>query len=108
MWFLTLHRWIADGKQNSPALLDDHLSWMTEQMRAGKVLIAGPSTDIEIGVIVFGEMPREQLVRLVRTEPFTAAGLRDFEVIPWEVHQLFGVDTHGRNNTVTADGPTAG
>lgn len=91
MWYLTLHRWVGDREEAIKSSLDDHLAWMREQQFAGKVLIAGPSRDGDLGIIVFGHMSRADLDALCRQEPFVARGYREYEVIAWDVHQLLGV-----------------
>ena len=101
MWYLTLHRWVGDREEAVRNHLDSHLSWMHEQQVAGRVLIAGPTPDLEVGIIVFGHMSREDLDELCRHEPFVAAGHRQYEVIPWEVHHLLGIGGFDRR-TVSA------
>ena len=89
-WHLTLHRW-TEGRERSRELLEAHLSWMREQQRSGRVLIAGPTPDLETGIVVFGHASGEEVDRICATEPFIAAGLRRYERIPWDVHHLLGV-----------------
>ncbi|MCX4904664.1 YciI family protein [Streptomyces sp. NBC_00878] len=94
MWHLTLHRWTGDREatvQHALEHLDDHLAWMREQQLAGKVLIAGPTPDKELGIMLFGHMSKQDVHELCRTDPFISAGLREYEVIPWEVHHLLGI-----------------
>ena len=91
MWYLTLHRWTGDREEAIKSSLDDHLAWLRQQQFAGKVLIAGPSHDGDLGIIVFGHMSRAGLDALCRQEPFVARGLREYEVIEWDVHQLLGI-----------------
>jgi uncharacterized protein YciI len=91
MWYLTLHRWVGDRQEAVKNALHDHLAWMREQQLAGKVLMAGPTPDFELGIIVFGHMPESALHQLCRTEPFVAAGYRNYETIPWDVHHLLGI-----------------
>ena len=91
MWYLTLHRWVGDRDEAIKSSLDEHLAWLREQHFAGKVLIAGPSHDGDLGIIVFGHMPRADLDALLRQEPLVARGQRECEVIAWDVHQLLGV-----------------
>jgi uncharacterized protein YciI len=91
MRYLTLHRWVGDREEAIKSSLDDHLAWMREQQFAGKVLIAGPSRDGDLGIIVFGHMSKTDLDALCRQEPFVARGYRGYEVIAWDVHQLLGV-----------------
>jgi uncharacterized protein YciI len=93
MWYLTLHRWVGDPEEAIKSSLDDHLSWLREQERAGKLLIAGPSPDRSVGIIVFGNMSTAyELDELCGQEPFIARGYRKYEAIPWDVHQLLGIE----------------
>jgi hypothetical protein len=91
MWYLTVHRWVSDRGQAIKNSLDDHLAWMRERQLAGEVLIAGPSHDGDLGIIVFGHMSKADLDALCRQEPFVARGYREYEVIEWDVHQLLGI-----------------
>ena len=91
MWYLTLHRWVGDREEAIKSSLDDHLAWMRQQQFAGKVLIAGPSPDLDLGIIVFAHMSRADLDALCRREPFVARGQREYEVVEWRVDQLLGI-----------------
>jgi len=97
MWYLTLHRWIGDPSIAISQLLDKHLGWMQSQQLEGKVLIAGPTPDHQLGIIVFGHMAEAALHDLCRHEPFIEAGYRTYEVIPWDVHHLLGVGGFSRS-----------
>ena len=93
MWYLTLHRWVGDSAEAIKSSFDDHLSWLREQQRAGKVLIAGPSRDRSVGIIVFGHLSTAyELDELCGHEPFIARGYRTYEAIRWDVHQLLGLE----------------
>jgi hypothetical protein len=88
---LTLHRWVGEREEAIKSSLDDHLAWLRQQQFSGKVLIAGPSHDGDLGIIVFAHMSRADLDVLCRQEPFVARGLREYEVVEWDVHQLLGI-----------------
>ncbi|WP_275560617.1 YciI family protein [Streptomyces sp. 5-6(2022)] len=91
MWYLTLHRWSGDRERAIEEALGDHLAWMHHQQLTGRILMAGPSPDRGLGIIVVGHMRREAVDDLFRSEPFVAGGFREYEVIPWEVHHLLGI-----------------
>jgi uncharacterized protein YciI len=92
MWYLTSHRWGGDPEEAIKGSLDDHLSCVREQERAGKLLIAGPSPDRSVGIIGFGHMSTAyELDELCSHEPFIARDDRKYEAIPWDVHQLLGI-----------------
>jgi uncharacterized protein YciI len=96
MWYLTWHRWTGD-RQQALDMLDEHLAWMREHQETGEVIASGPTTDGEIGIIVFRSMTRERLDRLCATEPFVRSGFRDYDVYSWDVHQLLGVGPFTRD-----------
>lgn len=83
------------------SLLDEHLGWQREQQRAGRVIAAGPTPDLEIGIMVFAHMSRDDLDTLLSTEPFIRAGVREYEVFPWDVHHVLGVGGFDRT-TISA------
>jgi uncharacterized protein YciI len=91
MWYLTLHKWVGDRQAAARDALGDHLAWMKEQQLAGKVLMAGPTPDFELGIIIFGHMPESAVHELCRHEPFISGGYRNYEVIPWDVHHVLGI-----------------
>jgi len=91
MWYLTLHRWTGDPAVAVNKALDAHLTWMHEQQLAGRVLMAGPTPDRTLGIIVFGHMSEDALHELCRHDPFVEAGYRNYEVIPWDVHHVLGI-----------------
>jgi uncharacterized protein YciI len=93
MWYLTLHRWVGDPEEAIKSVLDDHLSWLRGPERDDKLLIAGPSPDRSVGAIVSGHMSTAcELDELCGREPFIAGGYRKYEAIPWDVHQLVGIE----------------
>jgi uncharacterized protein YciI len=92
MWYLTIQRWTGDRQKAISELVDDHLAWMDSQLQAGNVLLAGPSADMELGIVVFRAANKAAADKLCRADPFVAAGYREFDLIAWDVHQLFGVN----------------
>jgi len=60
MWHLTLHRWTGD-RAEAMKLLERHRSWMRHQQLAGRIIVAGPTPDREMGIMVFGHMTRAEL-----------------------------------------------
>lgn len=91
MWHLTIHRWVGDPREAITSTLADHLEWMRDQQLAGRILMAGPTLDRSLGIMVFGHLETEVVHQLCRTDPFVERGHRTFEVIPWDVHHVLGV-----------------
>lgn len=105
MWHLTLHRWIGDPQDAIEEKLDEHLAWMRTQQLDGTVVAGGPSSDGNLGIIVFGHSSRDDVDELLRHEPFISAGLRQCEVIDWEVHHLLGIGGFDRKTITAMFGP---
>ena len=94
-WFLTLHRWAVDPGQ-ALARLDEHRAWVLQQHRAGNILISGPTPDRSLGIMLFRAASQADIDAILGTEPWIAAGERTVDVIPWDVHELLGMDLlHG-------------
>lgn len=91
MWHLALFRW-AGPRAAAMGVLGEHLAWNRRQHAAGRLLFSGPSDDMELGIMVFGEAAgdREAVTELCASEPFVAGGHRSVEIIAWEVHQALG------------------
>lgn len=102
MWYLTLQRWTVDPREATADLLDQHLDWMHTQTLRGTVLLAGPSADMELAIVIFRAEDRAEAERLCHTEPFVAAGYRTVEMIDWDVHQIFGINTSPPREPATA------
>lgn len=90
MWYLVLRRGIKPREQWN-VTLDQHLVWMKQQHEAGRILFSGPTPDRKHGIYVIRADSREEAERIAASDPFTAAGLCDFDLYEWEVHQIMGV-----------------
>ena len=93
-WFLTLHRWAVDPREALPRL-GEHRSWVLRQHDAGNIVISGPTPDRALGIMVFRSTSQAEVEAILRSEPWIAAGERTVEIIPWDVHELLGVDLTG-------------
>ena len=91
MWHLTLHKWVGDPARAVHEQLEAHLRWMQGQQMAGRILMAGPTPDRSIGIMVFGHMSTDEVDDICRGDPFVAHGFRTYEVIPWDVHHVLGI-----------------
>ena len=90
MWYLVLRRPVKPRDQWTVSL-DQHLVWMKQQHESGKILFSGPTTDRKYGVYVIRAASRNEAEQIARSDPYTAAGFTDFELLEWEVHQILGV-----------------
>ena len=65
----------------------------------------GPSSDGDLGIIVFGHTSRDEVDEILRHEPFISAGLRHCEVIDWEVHHVLGIGGFDTTTIAAMFGP---
>ena len=73
------------------ARTSDHFTWMQAQHAAGKVLISGPTPDRTMGIYVVRAASAENAHTIAASDPFHLHNLREYDLIPWEVHQMLGV-----------------
>lgn len=90
-WFLTLHRWAVE-RRSAMSLLQEHRRWVLRQHRAGRILISGPGADRDLGIMIVRAPNAGAVEDLFTDEPWLANGMRTVEIIPWDVHELFGTD----------------
>jgi uncharacterized protein YciI len=74
------------------ALLHEHLAWLLDLERRGRVFLSGPlqsgpGVSPGAGVTVFRAESEEDARRLASGDPFVLAGLRDVDVFCWVVNE---------------------
>ena len=89
MWYLVMSRPAVEREQLR-ASLDDHLSWMQNQHANSRVLFSGPTADHSLGIYVITASSRADAQAIADSDPFHALGLRNYEMLDWEVHQVLG------------------
>ncbi len=89
MWYLVMSRPVVD-REKLGASLDDHLSWMRSQHSSSNVLFSGPTADHSMGIYVVTAPSRADALAIPDSDPFHALGLRNYEMLDWEVHQVLG------------------
>ena len=92
MWYLVLSR-VNTSPDEVRKMSQEHLAWMERQHQSGKVLFSGPTPDRSIGIYVVKAGSYDEARALVDTDPFHVAGLRGYEIIEWEIHQVLGAGT---------------
>jgi uncharacterized protein YciI len=90
MWYLVL-RQPTKPREQWTVSLDQHLIWMKQQHRSGKILFSGPTSDRKYGVYVIRAESKQEAEQIAASDPYTAAGFCAFELLEWEVHQIMGV-----------------
>ena len=69
----------------------DHFKWMQAQHAAGTVAISGPTPDRTMGIYVVRADSAENAHKIADSDPFHLHNLRHYDLIAWEVHQVFGI-----------------
>ena len=89
MWYLVLRRSVKP-REEWTVTLDQHLLWMKQQHKSGKILFSGPTTDRKYGVYVIRADSKAEAEKIAAGDPYTAAGYCAFDLLEWEVHQILG------------------
>ncbi len=92
MWYLVLSR-VSTSPDEVRKMTREHLAWMEKQHTEGKVLFSGPTPDRSTGIYVVKAGSYDEAKDLVDTDPFHMAGLRGYEILEWEIHQVLGAGT---------------
>ncbi len=72
------------------AYLDQHLQFQYENHQAGNILFSGPTPDLSVGIFVIRVASRKEAEAIADADPFYANGVRTYEMLDWEVHQIMG------------------
>ncbi len=63
----------------------DHLRYLEECHRDGKVLLAGPFEDGTGGLVIYQNVDLTQARKLAQADPAVTSGARTLQLIPWAV-----------------------
>ena len=71
-----------------------HKQWIADQEAAGRIVVAGPLLADDLtwdgdGLIVFRLDSAADAERLANQDPMHAQGLRNFEIVPWQLNEGF-------------------
>ncbi|MFQ5879853.1 MAG: YciI family protein [Dehalococcoidia bacterium] len=89
MWYLVLSRWTVPIEQGA-AYINDHLEFQYRNHQAGNILFSGPTPDLSVGIYVIRASSLDEAKRTADADPFHAQGVRQYEMLEWEVHQILG------------------
>lgn len=90
MWYLVLSERIAEMTAIK-ARTAEHFAWMRRQHLDGSVLISGPTPDRTMGIYVVRAESDAAARTIADSDPFHLHGLRQYKLLPWEVHQMLGL-----------------
>ena len=69
------------------ALMRDHMAWVKEHYAAGRFVVSGRQVPRTGGVIVARGDDREEIERIVASDPFVRGGVATVEVIQFRASQ---------------------
>ncbi|MEA2641500.1 MAG: hypothetical protein QOF51_2894 [Chloroflexota bacterium] len=106
MFYLAL-RSAAVPREQWTTTLSEHLQWMKAQHEAGNILLSGPSSDRKYGMYLIKAGARAEADRIAASDPYTVAGHTTFEIIEWDIHQVFGIGEFGADRLIANRPPAA-
>jgi uncharacterized protein YciI len=62
-----------------------HLDFLTENEKAGKIFARGKFMDGEGGLVIYIAGSRDEAVKLAGSDPYVASGARTLEVFEWDM-----------------------
>ncbi|MBW8638455.1 YciI family protein [Hoeflea sp. WL0058] len=88
--------------QDLMPLLADHLEYLVELEKQGKVFASGPmgAPEKRNGMTILRAADEAEARRLAENDPFAKNGIRDFTIEPWTVMEgTFTVEMHFSDGT---------
>lgn len=92
MWYLVLSTLVPGAEEGRRAHLQEHMDWLLDLHRRGRVLLSGPTSDREVGIYVMLGEELEETERIVGTDPHHVYGERTAAVYEWDVMQAMRLD----------------
>ena len=89
--FFLCRRFDLTSRDTWNVSLDKHLEWMKVQHEEGRVLLSGPAPGKKCSFYLIKTNSEAEAQSIAREDPYTAAGLCDFELYPWNINQILGV-----------------
>jgi uncharacterized protein YciI len=57
----------------------EHLSWLKDEVAAGRIVLAGRQEDQSGGVLITGDISAEEAQNIIDSDPYQRAGLVHYE-----------------------------
>lgn len=89
MWYLIISRPVAP-RDEVVRHLTAHGAWQQRQHEAGIVLFSGPTRDRSAGIYVLRAQSLEHAQAIADSDPLHVEGVRRYELLEWEAHQVLG------------------
>ncbi len=86
--YFVISRHIIDASGMHDKLLE-HLAWLINLEKAGKILASGPTSDRDgrpgIGLTILRAEGFDEAHNIARTDPFIISGVAKYDVAQWQV-----------------------
>lgn len=70
----------------------DHLAYVAEQYRRGRVMLAGPFADASGGLVVYQNLSADDAAAIAREDPAVRSGARALTLYAWDLLDLATLD----------------
>ena len=71
--------------EKNTAYRQQHVDFLTEKEKEGKIFARGRFTDGEGGLVVYAAASREEAVKLAESDPYVISGARILELHEWDM-----------------------
>lgn len=75
------------GLDEIDASMGDHVAFLKTQYAAGHFLVSGRKVPRDGGVIIATGETRDEIERIIRSDPFVVRGLADYRIIEFRASQ---------------------
>jgi uncharacterized protein YciI len=81
---------VEDMSPREAEIMERHFEYLKSLLKAGKLILAGPSLDPPFGIIVLEAESEDEARRLIEADPSVAAGVQTPELHPFRASLLRG------------------
>lgn len=103
MWYLVMSRTVRKIDETN-AIFREHREWLDESHRAGRILFSGPTADRTFGIYVVLASSLDEAKRIAGEDPYHRDGLRELQVLEWDVRRALRLEETIDDFTARAQG----
>ena len=93
MWYIVLSRSLPEKAEKKQLNYEEHRQWLDDQHRAGRLLFSGPTADRAYGIYIMRAASLSEAQSIAAQDPHHQKGIRTMEVLEWNVHRAFRLNT---------------
>lgn len=76
---------VISGTTTTESIIRDHVAYLRNLDRDGKLVICGPCTDFKGGMVIINAANIVASTKIAKSDPFVVSGVRTFEIRTWEL-----------------------